>query len=426
MPPAGTHGRILVLSSTFPRWDGDASTPFIPNLCRDLISLGWKVDALVPHAAGAAIYGDIDGIPVRRFRYAWPEAAQTLCYEGGGLLNFRKEPANLLKLPVFVASQIGSILRLVMSGRYDLIHAHWILPQGFAAVAATLASSMPIVVTVHGGDVFGLRSPIYAPFKKFALSRAAAVTVNSSATETAVSSLDAEIPMLRRIPIGITTDKPVDPFLVDTIRTRCGADTAPLLGFIGRVITEKGVDDFIQAIAKLRESRPDIRGMIVGTGPAEADMRMLAASLGVQDNIIFEGWVAAADIPSYMAAFDIFIGPSKTSKGGWKEAQGLTFLEAMLARTPVIATRSGGIPDTVRHGETDFLVEEGQYEQIATLAQTILDGHLPTAALVERAHVMARDEFSREVSARRFSDLFRQILSGERPIADRAALRDAA
>lgn len=425
MNPAKPRGKILVLTSTFPRWENDASTPFIPNLCRDLAFLGWDIDVLVPHAAGAAVHGAIDGTPVRRFRYAWPETAQTLCYEGGGLLNFRRQPTNLLKLPVFVAAQTISVLGRLASEKYNLIHAHWILPQGFAAAVATLVSRIPTVVTVHGGDVFGLRSPIYVPFKKFALAKAAAITVNSSATEMAVRSFLPDAHNLCRIPIGITTDKTPDPVIVDEIRHRHGAHAAPLLGFVGRLIKEKGVDDFIKTVAILRRSRPDIRGLIVGTGPAEAEMRSLASSLGVADNIIFEGWVSADRIPSYMAAFDIFIGPSKTSPGGWKEAQGLTFLEAMLTKTPVIATRSGGIPDTVKHGETGFLVEEEEPERIASLVEAIFDGRLPTHSIAERAHRMAAQEFSREVSAKRFSGLFDAILANERAPADNI-FRDAA
>ncbi len=412
-------GRILVLASTFPRWAGDAATPFIPNLCHDLQDLGWKVDVLVPHAAGSKRVETMNGLDVRRFRYFHPEAAQTVCYEGGGLLNLRSQPFNLVKLPALVGAQCAAVTRAALSGRYDLFHAHWILPQGFAAAAANLARKIPTVVTVHGGDIFGLQAPVLKGFKRFALRSASHVTVNSSATESAVKDLCPDLGRISRFPIGITTDRPADGALVRDIRQQYRREEGPLLGFLGRVIEEKGIFDFIEAIDMLRTVLPGATGLVIGDGPALAAARDLARDKGLLERIHFKGWVDAGEVPSYMQAFDIFVGPSKRSPEGWVEAQGLTFLEAMLAGTPVIGTRSGGIPDTVRDGETGFLVEEGAVNEIA---EAILRIHRPSwmgetadfDLMARKAYELASREYSRAASARRFSALFDDIIGANR------------
>ena len=181
-PSARPRGRVLFLASTFPRWEGDSSAPFVLNLAQDLRALDWRVDVLVPHAPGALRHEEIGGVRVDRFRYLWPETLQTVCYGGGALANLRHDRKNLLKLPALVAAQAVAAMARLAGGRYDLLHSHWILPQGFTGTLAARPLGIPHITTVHGGDVFALQGRILAGFKRFALAGAEAVTVNSSAT----------------------------------------------------------------------------------------------------------------------------------------------------------------------------------------------------------------------------------------------------
>ncbi len=92
------RGRVLCMTSNFPRWDGDSTTPFILHLVQDLQAFGWAVDVLAPHAPGAALKETLGGVRVERFRYFWPEAQESLCYQGGALSNLRRNPFNKFKL----------------------------------------------------------------------------------------------------------------------------------------------------------------------------------------------------------------------------------------------------------------------------------------------------------------------------------------
>ena len=76
---AGSLGRVLFVTSNFPRWNGDTTTPFVLHLAQDLQAVGWAVEVLAPHAPGAARQEVLDGITVHRFRYFWPEAWQSVC-----------------------------------------------------------------------------------------------------------------------------------------------------------------------------------------------------------------------------------------------------------------------------------------------------------------------------------------------------------
>ena len=153
----GAAGRVLLVTSNFPRWQGDATTPFVLNLAQDLQDVGWQVDVLAPHAPGALIRERLGGLEVERFRYLWPESLESVCYQGGALVNLRQKRSNFLKLPALVLSEWLAVVRRLRTGRYDLLNSHWILPQGFTGTLAARLLGVPHVLTVHGGDVFAQR-----------------------------------------------------------------------------------------------------------------------------------------------------------------------------------------------------------------------------------------------------------------------------
>ncbi|NBC48976.1 MAG: glycosyltransferase [Gammaproteobacteria bacterium] len=406
-----TRRRILCITSNFPRWSGDSTTPFVLHLAQDLQQLGWTVDVLAPHAPGAATAEVLDGVSVERFRYLWPAKQQTVCYQGGALVNLRRRPLERLKLPALVAAEMFAIARRLATHRYDILHSHWLLPQGFVGQLSRTIASLPHVVTVHGGDLFGLTSPLMQSFKRFVLQRADAVTVNSAFTEEGVRALVSMPRRLQRIPMGVATQDLTEQQRQQSaaLRARYRRNQGPLLIFVGRLVEEKGAADLIQATAYLRTDYPDITTLILGEGPDRAALGNFAKALDLSKSVIFPGWIDPVDIGSWLAAADIFVGPSRTAANGQVEAQGLTFLEAMVASLPVIATRLGGIPDAVIHEETGLLVDERAPRQIAAAVGRLLSEPMLASTLREqgRGQVLAR--FSRAASAQAFSDLFFQL-----------------
>ncbi|MCB1787861.1 MAG: glycosyltransferase family 4 protein [Gammaproteobacteria bacterium] len=410
--PVSVNRRILCVTSNFPRWDGDSTTPFVLNLAADLQQLGWTVDVLAPHAPGAALAESLGGVRVERFRYLYPESAQDVCYQGGALINIRKSRVKAMKLPVLVVAEWAAVIWRLLSRRYDAVHFHWILPQGFVGAVSAKLLRVPYVITVHGGDVFALKGRILRTFKRLAVAAADAITVNSSATERAVRELDPGVATLARIPMGVTVrDVRKQSESVATIRRRYRRAEGPLLVFVGRLVDEKGCADLIEAARLLAEDFPGLTALVIGEGQDRQALEQLAAALGVADRVSFPGWVQPEEVLDHIAAADVFVGPSRTGVDGWVEAQGLTFLEAMVARTPVVASRVGGIVDSVLDGQTGLLVDEKSPAQIATAVRRILQDSALRDRLVAQAfdNVVAR--FSRAASAEHFSSLFADLVA---------------
>lgn len=417
IPPSPLHkypdrGRILCITSNFPRWEGDSTTPFVLHLAQDLQSLGWDVDVLAPHAPGAALAETILGVNVERFRYAWPPAAQTVCYGGGALVNLREDRKNLAKVPSLVGSELFQAWRRIRGRNYDAIHSHWLVPQGFVGSLVGRAMSVPHVTTVHGGDVFALGSRAIRPFKQFAIRNATSVTVNSSATLRAVGDL-GRAEGVYRIPMGVDTT-PAPPEAIRDIRHQHQTESDPLVVFVGRLIVEKGIEDLLDALALLKTTHPTIRALIVGEGPHRSRFESHAERIGLAPSVCFTGWVAPEKVSAYLAAADVFVGPSKRAADGWTEAYGLTFAEALAAGTPVVATQAGGITDIVEHEKNGVIVDESAPPQIASAIRRIIENPDWAAELGSRGRAKARRTLSREASAEAFSKLFTSLTGARR------------
>jgi glycosyltransferase involved in cell wall biosynthesis len=376
----------------------------VHNLAQDLLDEGWAVDVLAPHAPQAARADSLDGVSVHRFRYVLPESQQTVCYEGGALINLRRSKSNWLKLPFLVLAELIATLSLLRRHRCAVINAHWILPQGFVGAIASCMSKTPLVVTVHGGDVFDLEGGVLRLFKRWAIRRAAAVTVNSVSTQRAVAALDPGA-AIHPIPMGISVDPAPDPRQVAAVRSEHHQASGPLVVFVGRLIAEKGLDDLLEAIAEIE----DATLVVLGTGQDAAQLEEQAVELGLRDRVHFKGWVQPEQVVNYLEAADVLVGPSKTSESGWKEGMGLVFLEAMAAGTPVVATRSGGIPDIVQHERTGLLVPERAPTQIAQAIRRLQTDADLRAHIIACGRQLVAESYTRQASAAAFADLFASL-----------------
>lgn len=396
---------VLVATSTFPLFDGDVRTPFVSNLAADMILEGWNVVVSAPHAPGARMSDNHGDVPVERFRYA-PDRLEILAYGSGGLINLRSAKTRALA-PLFVAAQALALRNLARRHQADLVHAHWLLPQGFTS----LSTGRPIVATVHGGDVFGLRSPVFRPFKRAAIAGASAITVNGPATRNAAIALGASPDRLRTIHMPPADESAPDQTAIDAIRADL-PEGAFLLLFAGRLVPEKGPDDFIRAVAATGDDR--IHGLIAGDGPMRQDLMALAAELGVAGRIRFAGWQKPAELTQMMHAADAFLGPSKEAKDGWVEAQGIVFLEAMRAGIHTLAPRIGGIPGIVRHLETGWLFSPGNVTSMAALISAAARKHLDSSAEIRASGQAFAKTINRRATARAFSDLFHGVVDNVR------------
>lgn len=380
-----------MLASTYPRWRGDSVPAFVHSYAVELRRQGWDVRVLAPHHAGAARRERIDGIEVERFRYWWPATGESIAYgqyRGGALA--------AVKGAAYTLSQIVATLRLAR--RSEVVNAHWLIPQGFAAAVACGIARTPLVVTVHGSDVFTLTGSLASALKRWTLGHARSVVVNSSATLAACEALRSRA--YEVLPMGSArTAAPT--------RSEEAPEASLALAFVGRLADGKGVDDAIRGLALARERGVRCSLRVVGDGPLRSSLEALVQESGLESHVTFDGWVDPSDVPGVLSAADALIAPSVRASSGAQEAFGLVFVEAALAGLPAIGTRCGGIPDVVVDGTTGVLVDEHSPAQIADAIVSLAGDPSSRRRMGLAARAHAEAEFTWDALAPRHSAVLR-------------------
>ena len=158
-----------------------------------------------------------------------------------------------------------------------------------------------------------------------------------------------------------------------------------------RLVHKNAIDDVIRALPKLSEK---VKFVVFGTGPDEVMLHDLAKELGVAERVLFKGHIDHSDMPKYLKACDIFIRPSRS------EGMGNSFIEAMAAELPVIATQVGGISDFLfdaklnpKKEATGWAVDPDSPDQIVEAVKKILDRPELAATTVQTAHNLTTSKY---------------------------------
>jgi glycosyltransferase involved in cell wall biosynthesis len=395
----GAKPRLLVLTSTFPRWAGDREPPFVFELSRRLVGQ-FEVHVLAPHAPGARRQETLGGVQVHRFRYA-PQRLQQLAYEGGILARLRERRWRVLLVPCLLMAQAWALRRLLARQRFDVIHAHWIIPQGLTAVLAGAPPRVPMLCTSHGGDLFGLRGPLARRLKRLVLARSAAVTVVSQAMREAVLALRPG-QVVEVVPMG------TDLTGCFTLPERPERVPGTLL-FAGRLVEKKGVRYLLDAVARLRAQGSAVTLTIAGDGPQRAALQAQVRHLGLGGAVEFLGAVDHARLASLFQRAAVAVVPSVVAPGGDQEGFGLVIVEAMGCGCPVIASRLPAINDIAVDGETALLVPPADPAALASAIAQMLDDSTGAARRAVAARVRVLERFDWESVSRRYADVLKQL-----------------
>jgi glycosyltransferase involved in cell wall biosynthesis len=353
---------LLVMTSTYPRWRGDPEPGFVHELSRRLTDR-FHVVVLGPHAPGALPREILDGVEVIRYRYA-PGKLETLVNDGGIVANLRGSPWKLLLVPGFLLSMAWSFFRLLRQRKIDVVHAHWLIPQGFIAAMLTLigGGKPPFVVTSHGADLFAMRSWPLPSIKKFVVRRAAGATVVSEGMRDEVAALGLDVGGVAVEPMGVDLQRRYRQDM-GVIRSR-----SELL-FVGRLVEKKGLCHLLDALPLIRSVRPDVTLTVAGFGPELGARQAQARALGLTDVVEFVGPVSQDDLPALYQRAALFVAPFVAAKSGDQDGLGLVLIEALGCGCPVVVSR---LPATRALAASCTAVHEAEPGDALSLSESVL------------------------------------------------------
>jgi len=333
----GRAGRIALVAGAL---DATGATTYAENLVRGLTASGATVDLV---ASGGALAGRLT------------EAGATV-----GVFPRVGRPVSGLISNARAASRLAAFAP-------EVVHA---LSPGAWRAAAMLARKLgrPAVVTVH--DFVDRPSGLPWPTGRWPF----AIAPSEALRENLVNAGGMPKTRVTVVPMGLDLSRFVPPPETDDRELQTGVPRGPhegatkVVGCIAPLHRGKGVGLFIGAAKRALDSHPDVEFVVSGSGPAEAELRGVAAKLGVRGRLTFLGGEVRAE--ELLRNLDVFVLPSP------REAVGIPVLQAMASSKPVVAAGAGALFELVRDGETGFLVPPGDAKALAgKVTELLADKH---------------------------------------------------
>jgi glycosyltransferase involved in cell wall biosynthesis len=352
----------------------------------------------------------IEGVRFRPYRYAPAPSLEVFGYAEALRADVALRGATYAVLPLAVFFGVRALRRELRERTYDVVHSHWVVPNG---TMAALAGGAPLVVSLHGSDVFLAEKSRFARLgARKALARASAVTACSrDLAERSVPLGARSIPEV--IPYGVASDvfRP-DPKAGAALRRELGIRSEAFVLFAaGRLVHKKGFEVLLEAANELSRKGHGVELVLAGRGDLEGELRERGRAIGLR----LVGNVERSALPRYFAMADAVAVPSVRDAAGNVDGLPNVLLEAMASGKAIVASNVAGIPEAVRAGEEGLLVPEKDPGALAAaIGELIRSGSL-RARLGEAARRRVERELSWKNAGERFESVLRAVAEARRP-----------
>ncbi|HXF64521.1 MAG TPA: glycosyltransferase [Caldilineaceae bacterium] len=378
--------RIGVLTHNYPRFSGDFSGTFVEALCQEFAAQGQQVMVWAPYdpayarprraaspQASSAKAIEPGYVELSLYRYAWPEWLHRLGYMRTMQSDLALRLEAYLLSPALFAAGIASVLRGARRWRPGVLHAHWVLPNGFIGAVVSRRLGIPLVVSTPGSDaqVAG-QNPLFRSMARFVFRQASLLTANSEALRDRVVELGADPAKFDLIIYG--TDpaalRPDDAGVAALRQELALPPDAVVLLCVGRMVYKKGFDVLVRALAEPALRARPVVAVMVGQGDQWAEWQALGRTLGAAERLRWVGNVPKDRIGVYYNLADVLVMPAVS-----RPADGLNVcvLDAMSCAKPVVGSYAAGNALAVVDGVTGLLVREQDPPALAAALACLVD-----------------------------------------------------
>ena len=279
----------------------------------------------------------------------------------------------------------SKIVEVVEKYQLEVLHVHYAIPHAYAAYMAKQmlnekGISIKVVTTLHGTDITLVGShPTYKTAVEFSINNSDIVTSVSNSLKNTTNKLFTIKNDIQVIYNFIDTQKYDKLHQLKCNRSAIAKPNERILTHVSNFRPVKRIDDVIKVFYEVQKKIPS-KLILIGEGPERAKIENLVNKLQISDDVLFLG--NSSEVSKILCYSDVFLLPSQT------ESFGLAALEAMAAKTAVISTNTGGLPEVNIHEVTGFLSDIGDVKDMAKNVLTILqdDQILDTFKNNARAH----------------------------------------
>jgi glycosyltransferase involved in cell wall biosynthesis len=401
---------VVMVTTSYPRFPGDSVGTFMEPIAKQVAARGHEVHIVAPWHPSITRGTVEDGVFFHFFKYAPVPALNVFGYAAGLRADVQLKAAAWIAAPLALTAGWFKALRVAQKKRATIMHGHWVVPGGVIAAAAR--PELPLVISLHGSDVFvAERTAVARAAAARVFHRAGFVTACSPDLAARAVALGAAADRLEVVPYGVDAArfKPA-PGARDAARARLGVvSETPLIFAAGRLVRKKGFEYLIDALP-LIEHTSLAHLAIAGGGDLGEELRARARAAGVADRVHFLGDLPQDEVGTWFAAADVAVVPSVRDDSGNVDGLPNTVLEALASGTPLVSTPAGGITSVIDDGRTGVIVPERNAAALAAALADLLRDPQRRAALGRAGRTLASDRFGWEAAAARFEAAYDRAL----------------
>jgi glycogen(starch) synthase len=391
--------RILMLSWEYPPVVVGGLGRHVHALATSLAAAGHAVTVVTRHAPGAPLEEYLEDVRVVRA----PEDPPLFPLSTSTLLAWTM---------AFNHTLTRAALRAAETGDYDVIHAHdWLVTH--TAVTLKEHLDVPLVATIHATEAGRHQGWLPGEMNKCIHSvewwlghEACRVLVCSEYMRWEVTRLlDLAPARVSVVPNGVDSAVWRAPSRAVTAARSRFAGNGPLIGYAGRLVYEKGVQDLIAALPELRANHPGLRVVIAGDGPHRAELQEEVRHRRLQRDVSFAGFMGESELPALMAATDALVVPSIY------EPFGMVALEGASAGAPLAVAATGGLTEIVEEGVTGVKFPAKNPDALAASVGTLLEDESFARRVAKRARAMVGERYAWETIAAEIAGVYATAIS---------------
>jgi len=267
-----------------------------------------------------------------------------------------------------IVSMIFSLLLLIIRKgiNIDIIHAHYVYRTGYVAAIIGKILRKPVIITAHGSDIHQNLYSENILFRKRTVNALRWSSKVIAVSESLKKIIDKEVLEEKTfvLPCGLDNRLFYPMNTIECRRVLSLLINKKILLFVGTLNPVKGVDILINAFKRIRDKDDNVELIIIGDGPLRSELEQKVRNFGIAENVHFLGRKNHNKIHLYINASDIIVQPSRN------EGRGLAIMEALACGKPIVASRVGGIPETIINNKLGILVEK---ENPVALADGIIN-----------------------------------------------------
>lgn len=396
--------KVCFVVSTFPRNENDPAVPWLRKNVLELQKKGINVKVLAPSFKGLKDH-EIEGIPVKRFRYFFKKY-EDLTHDEGMPTKIKKFRGKLAFFSYFFAGR-RALRKFHKKEKFDIIHVHWPFPHALWCLYPKLAK---LVVEYYAAEVLlikkkfkSLRFTTYPTLKKIN-KNADVVMTFSNYVKNIIQPFSKK--SVKIIPFGSGLKEK---------KFKKKQNKIKRILFVGRIIERKGIPYLIKSLPEiLKKEKTEIR--LVGKGDKKEFKKiiLLIERLGLRGYVKILGEISSKQLGEEYKKADVFVLPSIIDSKGDTEGLGVVLIEALSYGIPIIGSNVGGIPDIIIAGKTGLLVEQKNEKDLAKAILKILKNKKLTKKLVLQGKKHIKENFSWDKITKKYIEMYKSLVNEKR------------